>query len=55
MNPETQLCDGCLRTLGEIATWSQLSAAQQRQLCATLRQRRALQERRAPSTGASPQ
>jgi predicted Fe-S protein YdhL (DUF1289 family) len=40
MNPETLLCDGCLRTLDEIATWSQLSAEQQRRLRATLRQRR---------------
>jgi len=53
MNPETQLCDGCLRTLGEIATWSQLSAEQQRRLRATLRQRRALQEQRDQSTGVS--
>jgi predicted Fe-S protein YdhL (DUF1289 family) len=53
MNPETQLCDGCLRTLSEIATWSQLSAEQQRRLRATLRQRRALQQRREQPTGAS--
>ena len=25
MNPQTQLCEGCFRTLDEIAAWSALS------------------------------
>jgi predicted Fe-S protein YdhL (DUF1289 family) len=41
MNPTTHLCEGCARTLAEIAGWSQLSAAQQRSMRAILRERRA--------------
>jgi uncharacterized protein len=33
-------CQGCLRTLGEIAAWSEMSAAQQWALLAKLAQRR---------------
>lgn len=28
MNPQTQLCDGCLRTLDEISAWWDYSAAE---------------------------
>lgn len=28
MNPQTQLCDGCLRTLDEIGAWWDYSAAE---------------------------
>jgi predicted Fe-S protein YdhL (DUF1289 family) len=30
MNPGTQLCEGCLRTLDEIAAWSGLSGEEKR-------------------------
>ena len=30
VNPTTGLCEGCLRTLDEIAAWGQMSSAQQR-------------------------
>jgi uncharacterized protein len=30
MNPQTGLCDGCLRTLDEIAAWSTLTPAEKR-------------------------
>jgi len=36
MNPETGLCEGCLRTLDEIAAWSVLTDAQQRDVLAQL-------------------
>jgi uncharacterized protein len=36
----TGYCAGCLRTLGEIASWSELPAAEKRTLISTLEQRR---------------
>jgi predicted Fe-S protein YdhL (DUF1289 family) len=30
MNPETKVCEGCLRTLDEIAAWSSLGPAGKR-------------------------
>jgi predicted Fe-S protein YdhL (DUF1289 family) len=36
MNPETQLCEGCLRTIDEIAAWSGLSAREKRAVLAQL-------------------
>lgn len=32
VNPNTGLCEGCLRTLNEVATWGQLPSAQQREV-----------------------
>ena len=36
MNPETGLCEGCLRTLAEIAAWSGMSADEKRAVLAQL-------------------
>jgi predicted Fe-S protein YdhL (DUF1289 family) len=41
MNPETALCDGCQRTLDEIALWGSASDAQKRAIWQLIRQRRA--------------
>ena len=41
MDPASGLCDGCLRTLDEIAAWSIASDEQQRQILAAIAQRRA--------------
>ncbi len=41
MNPETELCEGCLRTLAEIAAWSGMSAEEKRAVLARLPARRA--------------
>jgi predicted Fe-S protein YdhL (DUF1289 family) len=32
VNPNTGLCEGCLRTLNEVAAWGQLHSAQQREV-----------------------
>jgi predicted Fe-S protein YdhL (DUF1289 family) len=40
MNPETNLCEGCLRTLAEIAAWSTLTPAQKRAVLAQLPSRK---------------
>jgi len=36
MNPETGLCEGCLRTLDEIAAWASMSSAERRAVLASL-------------------
>jgi hypothetical protein len=36
MNPDTGLCEGCLRTLAEIAAWSGMSADEKRAVLASL-------------------
>jgi predicted Fe-S protein YdhL (DUF1289 family) len=36
MNPDTGLCEGCLRTLAEIAAWSGMSANEKRAVLAQL-------------------
>jgi len=41
MNPETELCEGCLRTLAEIAAWSGMSAEEKLAVLARLPGRRA--------------
>jgi len=41
MNPDTGLCEGCLRTLDEIAAWSGLSNEEKRVVLARLPARRA--------------
>jgi predicted Fe-S protein YdhL (DUF1289 family) len=40
MNPGTGLCEGCLRTLGEIAGWSAMSEPEKRAVLARLPARR---------------
>jgi len=40
MNPDTALCEGCLRTLDEIAVWSGLSPDEKRAVLARLPARR---------------
>ena len=49
MSAATGLCEGCLRTIDEIAAWGQLSDAARLQVWQQLHQRRALarQARRA--------
>ena len=42
MDAASGLCQGCLRTLGEIAAWSSASEAQRRDIKAALPQRRGL-------------
>jgi uncharacterized protein len=32
INPNSGLCEGCLRTLEEVAVWGQLPSAQQREV-----------------------
>jgi predicted Fe-S protein YdhL (DUF1289 family) len=44
------LCEGCLRTLEEIALWGASSAAERREILARLQERRAL--RRSSATDA---
>ena len=41
MNPATGWCDGCLRTIDEIASWSSLDDEARRAVWALLPQRRA--------------
>ena len=41
MNPDTGLCEGCLRTLDEIAAWSTLGAAEKRAVLGQLPSRKA--------------
>lgn len=41
MNPCTGLCEGCLRTLDEIAAWGQASKRQKLDILAQVDQRRA--------------
>ena len=41
MNPDTALCEGCWRTLDEIAAWSGMSAEDKRAVMARLAARRA--------------
>lgn len=36
MSPDTGLCQGCLRTLAEIAAWSGMSAEEKRAVLASL-------------------
>jgi len=40
MNPQTQLCEGCFRTLDEIAAWSALSDSEKSAVLAQLPSRR---------------
>jgi predicted Fe-S protein YdhL (DUF1289 family) len=40
MNPDTGLCEGCLRTLDEIAAWSAMANVEKRLVLAKLPARR---------------
>lgn len=40
VNPKTNWCDGCMRTLKEIATWSRLSDEERDAVTADLERRR---------------
>lgn len=42
MSPRTQWCEGCLRTIDEIAAWSSLDDAAKRGVWSELERRRAL-------------
>jgi predicted Fe-S protein YdhL (DUF1289 family) len=42
MNPDTGLCEGCFRTLEQIAAWSGLSDDEKRAVLAQLPARRTL-------------
>ena len=42
MNLETELCEGCSRTLDEIAAWSAMNDAEKRAVLAQLPARRTL-------------
>jgi predicted Fe-S protein YdhL (DUF1289 family) len=44
MNPKTARCEGCLRTLDEIAAWSAMSAEEKRAVLARLPARRNVQD-----------
>jgi predicted Fe-S protein YdhL (DUF1289 family) len=44
MNEATGLCEGCQRTLDEIACWSLLDDAEKREVWRQLAQRRAAQD-----------
>ena len=39
LNPRTQLCEGCFRTLDEIAAWSSYSTSEKRAVLAELDER----------------
>ncbi|HUM95300.1 MAG TPA: DUF1289 domain-containing protein [Candidatus Competibacter sp.] len=39
INPQTQLCDGCLRTLDEISAWWDYNSAQKQAVLDTLETR----------------
>ena len=39
MNPQTGLCEGCYRTLDEIATWRSYTAEEKRAVLARLEER----------------
>ena len=54
MNAQAQLCEGCQRTIGEIAAWATLDEAAKRSIWESLRRRRAnLREDPAPCGGAA--
>jgi len=42
MNPSTQLCEGCARTIDEIANWSRYSDTEKRSVLRRISERRRL-------------
>jgi predicted Fe-S protein YdhL (DUF1289 family) len=40
MNPRTGLCEGCSRTLDEIAAWSRMDDVEKRRVWALIEERR---------------
>lgn len=53
MSPASGLCEGCLRTIEEIAAWSQMSEAGKRVVWARLEARRAVAVPGAPAQAAA--
>lgn len=52
IHPETRLCTGCLRTIGEITDWTRYSDAERRAIMAALPEREArLRQRRGGRAG----
>jgi len=49
LDPRTGWCEGCWRTLDEIAAWSTMSDADKRAVWAQLRQRREQQRQEKPA------
>jgi uncharacterized protein len=45
LDPATQRCRGCLRTIDEIAIWSEASAAAKKAILARIAKRKAAAER----------
>ena len=45
LDPHTGWCEGCLRTIDEIAAWGALDAAGKREVCGRLPARRAARTR----------
>lgn len=52
MDARSGLCEGCLRTIDEIAVWSVLSDDDKRAVVAELEQRRAVLQRERPGSAA---
>ena len=50
IDPKSGWCEGCLRTLDEIAAWGALDARARREICARLPARRAVQAAAASRT-----
>jgi uncharacterized protein len=44
MNPQTDLCEGCLRTLDEIAAWGRMDDASKREVWGAIGQRLAKEQ-----------
>lgn len=53
MDPVSGWCEGCLRTLDEIAVWSLLDEAEKKEVCASLVLRQLPSEQPAPQSGGS--
>jgi len=49
LDPRTRICNGCLRTIDEIAAWGQLDAPARHEVLARVRERRAAVESGGPA------
>ncbi len=54
MDAASGLCEGCLRTLDEIAAWSRMADADKRAVWAALERRRAARPSAAPAARPAP-
>jgi uncharacterized protein len=54
MNPASDFCDGCQRTIGEIAAWSTMSNDEKRQVWVRIGQRKARAAEQAMALTAQP-